>query len=180
MSDKRIAANRRNARMSTGPTSTSGKQRSARNALKHGLSISTDAAGDNVRALAALLSPAAASDHVAALAIEAARRTIDFNRVREAHQDLYARLGSPPILTASPLQPAAKSGGLAAIAASFIRELQPATAPPLTIADLAKNLDKLARYERRRLSLRERAFGKLADAIAVERLERGPTSRADR
>ena len=37
-SDKRIAANRRNAQRSTGPRSKSGKTRSGRNALKHGLS----------------------------------------------------------------------------------------------------------------------------------------------
>jgi hypothetical protein len=38
--------------------------------------------------------------------------------------------------------------------------------PPFTITDLARQLDKLARYERRTLSLRERALGNLADAIA--------------
>src|SRR5262245_37775360 len=80
MSEKRTNANRRNAKMSTGPISTSGKQRSARNALKHSLSISIDPASDDVRALTALLLPAAASDHIVALAIEAARRIIDFNR----------------------------------------------------------------------------------------------------
>ena len=165
MSEKRTAANRRNARMSTGPKSTNGKQRSARNALKHGLSVSADPISDNVRSLAALLSPVAARDHVAALAVEAARRIIDFDRVRVAHQDFYARLGSSPMLTVVELT------GLAKIAAGFIKELQPPTAPPLTITDLAKHLDKLARYERRTLSLRERALGKLADAIAGERLQ---------
>ena len=165
MSEKRTAANRRNARMSTGPKSTSGKQRSARNALKHGLSVSADPISDNVRSLAALLSPVEARDHVAALAVEAARRIIDFDRVRVAHQDFYARLGSSPMLTVVELT------GLAKIAAAFNKELQPPTAPPLTITDLAKHLDKLARYERRTLSLRERALGKLADAIAGERLQ---------
>jgi hypothetical protein len=146
MIEKRIAANRHSARMSTGPKSTIGKRRSARNALKHGLSISTDPDGDNVRALAALLSPAAASDHIRALAVEAARRVIDFNRVREAHQDFYARLGSSPTLTESPSPPSVELTGLAKIASGFIKELQPLTAPPLTITDLATHLDKLARY----------------------------------
>ena len=37
-SQARIDANRRNAQLSTGPTSDSGKELSRRNALKHGLS----------------------------------------------------------------------------------------------------------------------------------------------
>jgi hypothetical protein len=172
MSEKRRAANRRNAKMSTGPISARGKRRSARNAVKHGLSIPTDPADDNVRALAALLSPAAASDHISALAVEAARRIIDFNRVRGAHRALYAGLGSQPILIAPATQPATECG-LAAMAASLIKLYQPPAAPPLTITGLAKQLDKLARYEGRTLSLRERAMKELADAIAGERLQNG-------
>jgi len=136
------------------------------------LSVSADPISDNVRSLAALLLPVAASDHIAALAVEAARRIIDFDRVRVAHQDFYARLGS------SPSPPPVELTGLAKIAAGFIKELQPPTAPPLTITDLAKHLDKLARYERR-MSLRERALSKLADEMAGERLQNG-TERPDR
>jgi hypothetical protein len=110
MSEKRRAANRKNAKMSTGPISARGKQKSARNAVKHGLSIPTDPADDNVRALAALLWPAAASNHISALAVEAARRIIDFNRVRVAHRALYAGLGSQPILIAPATQSATECG----------------------------------------------------------------------
>jgi hypothetical protein len=66
------------------------------------------------------------------------------------------------------------------IASGFIEELQPLTAPPLTIIDLAARLEKLTRYERRTLSLRERALGELADAIAGVRLGDGPKSRTGR
>jgi hypothetical protein len=38
-SAKAIAANRRNARRSTGPRTAAGKRKVARNALRHGLSI---------------------------------------------------------------------------------------------------------------------------------------------
>jgi hypothetical protein len=155
--------------MSTGPISRNGKLRSARNALKHGLSVSTDPTRDDVRALAALLSPAPASDHIAALAVEAARRIIDFNRVKEAHQHLYSRLGKSPILATSPTQPRVELSELAKIAASFIKKLQPPTAAPLTISGLAKQLDKLAHYERRALSSRERALREFADGIATEK-----------
>ena len=41
-SDRQLAANRRNARKSTGPASESGKQRSRGNALRHGLAIGAD------------------------------------------------------------------------------------------------------------------------------------------
>jgi len=50
MSEKRTAANRRNAKLSTGPISTKGKRKSALNAVKHGLSIPTDRADDTVLA----------------------------------------------------------------------------------------------------------------------------------
>ena len=170
MSEKRIAANRRNAKLSTGPISTKGKRRSALNAVKHGLSIPTDRADDTVRAFAALLSPAPASDRVADLAVEAARRIVDFNRVKEAYLVLYAGLGSDPILIDPATQPASECG-LAALAASLIKLCQPPTARPLTVTGLAKQLDKLARYERRALSSRERALSDLAEAIAGERLQ---------
>jgi hypothetical protein len=165
MSEKRIAANRRNSKVSTGPISRTGKQRSARNALKHGLSVPTDPAGEDVRALAALLSPAPAEGHITALAVEAARRIIDFDRVKEVHKHLYSCLGTSPVLMRPPIKPQVDLGGLAQIAARFVKELQPPTAAPLTILDLAKQLDKLARYERRSLSLRERALRELADGI---------------
>src|ERR1700704_3831590 len=41
-SDRQLAANRRNAKKSTGPVSVSGKRRSRENALRHGLAIDVD------------------------------------------------------------------------------------------------------------------------------------------
>lgn len=169
MSKKQIAANRRNSRKSTGPNSRVGKQRSAQNALKHGLSIPTDPAGENVQALAALLSPTPAKDNITALAIEAARRIIDFDRVKEVHKHLYSRLGTSPVLEKPPIKPQINFGGLAQIAASLVKQLQPPTVVPLTILDLAQQLERLARYERRSWSLRERALRELADGITANK-----------
>lgn len=168
MSDKQTAANRRNARMSRGPTSRIGKQRSARNALKHGLSVPTDPAREDVRALAALLSPAPATDHITALATEAACRILDFDRVRAVHTYLYSRLGNSPILVRSTRESQAVFGGLAQIAAESVRQFSPSTAENLTISDVAKELDNLARYERRALSQRNRALRELADGMSRE------------
>ena len=39
-SDRQIAANRKNAKKSTGPSSEAGKRRSAKNAFRHGLASS--------------------------------------------------------------------------------------------------------------------------------------------
>ena len=175
MREKRTKANRRNAKLSTGPISTSGKRKSALNAIKHGLSIPTHGADDTVRALAALLSPAPASDHISALAVEVARRMIDVNRVRNAHLALYAGLGSDPILIDPATQPAAGCG-IAALTGSLMKLCRPPAALPLTLTAFAKQLDKLARYERRALSSRERALGQLEEATVGDDRNPGPAS----
>jgi hypothetical protein len=172
MSDKQVNANRRNARMSRGPTSRIGRQRSARNAFKHGLSVPTDPANEDVRVLAALLSPTTATDHVTALAVEAARRIIDLDRVTGVRKHLYSRLGMSPILAKSPKVSQAGLGVLDQLAAELIRELQPPTAEAFTLSDLAIELNRLARYERRALSLRDRALRELTEGITREGLVR--------
>jgi hypothetical protein len=170
MGEKRTAANRRNAKLSTGPNSNKGKLKSALNAIKHGLSVPTTGADDTVRALAALLSVGSENDYTSALAVEVARRMIDVNRVRNAHLALYAGLGSDPILIDPATQPAAGCG-IAALTGSLMKLCQPPAALPLTLTAFAKQLDKLARYERRALSSRERALGQLEAATVAERLQ---------
>ena len=46
MSQKQAKANKRNAQHSTGPQSATGKQRSSKNALKHGLNVPFEAVSD--------------------------------------------------------------------------------------------------------------------------------------
>jgi hypothetical protein len=120
-----------------------------------------------------LLSPSPCNDYLRALAVEAARRIIDHNRVRDAHQDLYRELygrcgdasdsGLPERLLL-------ERGGSPKIATSDLEELQLDRIRPLLISDLVKQLNKLARYDRRTLSGRERALAELDRAIAVELL----------
>ena len=53
-SDRQIAANRQNARRSTGPRTSPGKKRACKNALRHGLAVSLQSAkvSDEVKRLA--------------------------------------------------------------------------------------------------------------------------------
>jgi hypothetical protein len=55
-SERQIAANRRNARRSSGPRSSAGKRRSSGDALRHGLSrVINDRGREDIEALARLL-----------------------------------------------------------------------------------------------------------------------------
>jgi len=81
-SERQIAANRQNAKKSSGPRSAVGKDRSRRNALRHGLAIASGtipAFERDVMQLARLLSPKA-DDFDALIAAEA---EIDLLRIRK-------------------------------------------------------------------------------------------------
>jgi hypothetical protein len=84
-SERQIAANRRNAKKSSGPRSVDGKARSRRNALRHGLSITSRAIPafrQDVMLLARALSPAGPVIEDAALI--AAEAEIDLLRINIA------------------------------------------------------------------------------------------------
>jgi hypothetical protein len=83
-SERQIAANRRNAKQSTGPRSSGGKARSCRNALRHGLSIPSgriQGLSQDVVELALALSPPGLDCGDAALI--AAEAEIDLLRIRK-------------------------------------------------------------------------------------------------
>ena len=83
-SERQIAANRANAKKSSGPRSADGKARSRRNALRHGLSIASRAIPafqQNVIMLARALSPA--GEDIGGAALDAADAEIDILRVRK-------------------------------------------------------------------------------------------------
>ena len=91
--EKQLAANRANAKRSTGPKTKRGRQASSRNALRHGLSclldetVSIDA--DNLMRL--LVHEEARDDQVAA-ARQVARAQVDLSRARMARARLMASL----------------------------------------------------------------------------------------
>ena len=104
-SDRKIRANRANARASTGPKTAQGRARSARNALRHALSLSVYSdplVSEQVQTLAREIAGPDASAEIQDLARQIAEAQIDLRRVR------YARISSSsrhrPNLTVSPEQ----------------------------------------------------------------------------
>ena len=89
-SDKRIAANRRNALRSTGPRTQDGKSRSRLNAVKHGLAASLPALVETPSSarLARLLAPDAADEAATGAAARLAAAEAMIERCRHARADL--------------------------------------------------------------------------------------------
>jgi hypothetical protein len=93
-SDRKIRANRANARASTGPKTTQGRLRSARNALRHAFSLpvySSKALSEDVDALARELAGEGAPVEMQELARRVAEAQIDLRRVRAARHDLLSQ-----------------------------------------------------------------------------------------
>jgi hypothetical protein len=129
-SDRQLAANRRNAKKSTGPASESGKRRSRVNAFRHGLAINIGCdplLQADVEKLAEILSQARNESVITLNAQDAAQAEIDLLRISKIRVSIYA------VFHAS-----AKS-------------LQDLT-------QLNEELRKLERYERRAFSRRRRAL----------------------
>jgi hypothetical protein len=104
-SERQIAANRRNARKSTGPRSAAGKKRAGRNAYRHGLSVSMSSNAAFAKELDRLVREIA-GDTKDAIALERARAVAEaeLERVRQAKVALIERVSAfgkldPPQLT---------------------------------------------------------------------------------
>jgi hypothetical protein len=133
ISQKRLQANRANARHSTGPRSPAGKSRSARNSRRHGLAIAvrSDPALDAaVNSLAHAIAGQETNTENITLARNIAEAQIDLVRIQQV-----------------------RLGALRAFAAGT--ESTPQT---LTKLDLATSIAALDRYEQRSLSRRRRAI----------------------
>jgi len=144
-SDRKRAANRRNAHKSTGPTSAAGKSQSSRNALSHGLAvpISTFATlAPEIDALARLFCGVNGSD---ASRMESARVAaeahLDLRRVREARQRLLN--AAVPLPSAAAPDAPALPADVAALLSVFAQ------------------LQRLERYERRAQARRRAAIDAL-------------------
>src|SRR5215218_7521308 len=91
-SEKQIAANRANAKRSTGPKSALGKSKSSRNAVRHGLSrpLSIDAASAEAQAIARALIADGADDQQQFAATELAAAQLELLRIRAERARMLA------------------------------------------------------------------------------------------
>lgn len=171
-SEAKITANRRNARRSTGPKSSSGKARSSRNAFSHGLAVPVSALYNFSQEIEALALAFAGGDRSDANRLEwarvAAEADCDVRRVRSAKQRLLEQAcneatgrnhGDGKVRSSS--HAATAEQGLV----PSDTQCNPATYPGSTLAtalaEVASDLMRLDRYERRALSRRRAALRKL-------------------
>lgn len=85
--ERQIAANRRNAKKSTGPRSSAGKRRTSRNAYRHGLtlsSIANPALAKRLDKLARLIAGSSRDKIILEHARAAAQAVLNLARVRQA------------------------------------------------------------------------------------------------
>ena len=101
-SERQIAANRRNARRSTGPKTRVGKRRSSGNALAHGLSSIVPGGSADVEALARSLVGHDADPHILELARNVVRTHLNLIRLREVRSDMFERVYEFGVLERSP------------------------------------------------------------------------------
>ena len=167
-SERKIRANRADAQASAGPKTAQGRTRSARNALRHALSLpvySDPALSEEVQALAREIAGTDANAELQELARRVAEAQIDLRRVRDArHQLLSRRLSNPYYEVRGNVREKR------AVLRHLLRD-----APDVPVAELAKypegphklativsqevqRLSALDRYERRALSRRKFAI----------------------
>jgi hypothetical protein len=177
-SERQIAANRRNARKSTGPRSSAGKNRASRNAYRHGLTLSITSTVavakqlDNlVREIAGNTEDPILLEHARAIA----QSELDLARVRRAKVALIERASAfgeldPPQLTVTQmirLVNAFERGRPIPepIDASATMPSQEPDRSAEAVRRVLPELRKLDRYERRAAAQRERAVLDLCDRI---------------
>jgi hypothetical protein len=167
----KIHANRANARASTGPKTADGRARSARNALRHALSIpvcSNPEFSEQVETLAREIAGPDAKPEILALARRVAEAQIDLRRVRYARCHLlsraladrdYAQADKPKLAALRFLS----ENKLPEVLAERLLKSESTVpgGPPKFVALVsqeAKQLLAMDRYERRALSRRKSAI----------------------
>jgi hypothetical protein len=169
-SDRKIKANRDNARVSTGPRSAHGRVRSAKNAFRHGLSLpvwSDQGLNEEVQALAREIAGPRARPHIEILAYRVAEAEIDIRRVRHLrHQFLSEKLREPNYDTQANVRMRTEvlrgllqrnvRNPMAALANTLpSTSRQRSQKAAIILLREAQQLDALDRYERRALSRRK-------------------------
>ena len=185
-SERKIKANRANARASTGPKTARGRSRAERNALRHALSLtvySDPALSQEVEALARKIAPIEGDGEIQELARRIAEAQIDLHRARRArHQLLSEALGDPNYESAmmqrkklaAVIRCARSFGPLTPVPDDLVAFLNSKPEGPhkfaAILADKTRHLLALDRYERRALSRRNRAIQALDAARVLQAL----------
>jgi hypothetical protein len=173
-SDRQIAANRRNARRSTGPRSASGRRRSSRNAFRYGLAAGVTTTAERTRDIERLARKIAGTSPDF-LTLEAARKfaqaEFDLAQIRRVKVALISRLVAfgGVETTADHLQSAdqikrfvsAPQRGETILPKRIETRAMPTTDPERTAEAMRRALPeliKLERYERRGAGQRARAL----------------------
>jgi hypothetical protein len=174
-SDQKIAANRRNARKSTGPRSGAGKTRASRNAYRHGLTLSITSTAESAKQLETLVRKIA-GDTKDAVKLERARdiaqAELELARVRRAkvalieRASVFGELDSPRLTDAQTIRLFnAFLGGRHVVPKHIdVSATMPSQEPDRlaeAIRRVLPELCKLERYERRAAGRRYRAVANL-------------------
>ena len=184
-SERQIAANRHNARKSTGPRSGAGKKRAGRNAYRHGLTLSITSTAAVAEQLDKLVRKIAGNTEDA-IVLERARAIaqaeLDLARLRRAKVALIERASAfgeldPPRFFTSVTRVIRFLNAFYPGRVSLPKPLDSsATMPrqePDRLAEAVRRvlpqLRKLDRYERRAAAQRERAVLDLCDRIKYMR-----------
>ena len=171
VSERQIEANRRNASRSTGPCSAAGKKRAARNAHRHGLSLSpasSAAAARQVDKLSRKIAGNAKSEIVLRYARDAAVAQLELERIRKVKIALVER-----VLTLGALGPTVRFGSVT----KALRHLKLVIAGKALLGEPIDPLANLPSKEPERSA--EALRRALPDLIRLDRYESRAVGRRD-